>query len=68
MPAKENQGDALLATKGLSERRSTSFIKVNGRMRNDVFKRRLTFSVIVIIQLKKPSTNIKTFHYYGTGV
>ena len=43
------QGDAVLATKGLPERRSASFIKVSGRMRNDTFKRRLTFSFTVVI-------------------
>ena len=37
------------AAKGLPERRSTSFIKVTGRMRNDTFKRRLTFSFTVTI-------------------
>ena len=38
-----------VATKGLLERRSASFIKVTGRMRNDTFKRRLAFSFTVII-------------------
>ena len=47
MPAKENYGDAVIATKGLPERRS--YIKVSGRMRNDAFKRRLAFSFTVII-------------------
>ena len=42
------QGDAVLAAKGLPERRSTSFIKVSGRMRNDTFKRS-TFSFTVVI-------------------
>ena len=31
MPTKENEGDAVLATKGLPEQRSTSFIKVRGK-------------------------------------
>ena len=39
----------VLATKELPERRSASFIKVSRRMRNDVFKRRLTFASTVII-------------------
>ena len=43
------QGDVVLAEKGLSKRQSTSFIKVSGRMRNDTFKRRLTFSFTVVI-------------------
>ena len=49
------QGDTVLATKGLPERRSTSFIKVSGRMRNNAFKRRLAFSFTVIISV--------TFYY-----
>ena len=46
---KLSQGDAVLAAKGLLERRSTSFIKVSGRVRNDTFKTRLTFSFTVVI-------------------
>ena len=38
-----------VATKGLPERRSTSFIKVSGQMHNDAFKRRLAFSLAVVI-------------------
>ena len=38
-----------LAAKRLPERRSASFIKVSGQMRNDTFKRRLTFSLTVVI-------------------
>ena len=49
MPAKENKGDVVLATKGLPERRRVSFIKVSGRMRSDAFKRRPVFSFTVTI-------------------
>ena len=47
--AKENYGDTVLATIGLLERRSASFIKVSGRMRNNAFKRRPAFSFTVTI-------------------
>ena len=50
------QGDEVSATKGLLERQSVSFIKVSGRMHNDVF----SFTVII--------STIKTFRYYGTGI
>ena len=40
-------------SKRTTKRRSASFIKVSGWMRNG---------------LKQPSTTIKTFHYYGTVV
>ena len=42
-------GDAVLATKGLTERRSALFIKVSGQMSNDAFKRRPAFSFTVTI-------------------
>ena len=67
MPAKENLGDVVLATKGLPKRRSDAFIKVSGQMRNNAFKSRLVFSCNNF-SLKQLSTNIKAFHYYGTGV
>ena len=41
--------DEVLAKKRLSERWSTSFVKVSGWMRADKFKRRLAFSFTVII-------------------
>ena len=43
------QDNAVLAAKGLPERQSALFIKVSGRMRNNTFKRRLTFSFTVVI-------------------
>ena len=49
LPKKTKVMQSVLATKGLPERQSASFIKVSGRMRNDTFKRRLTFSFIVVI-------------------
>ena len=49
MPAKENEGDAVLTTKGLLERRSVLFIKVSGRMHSDTFERRPAFSFTVTI-------------------
>ena len=67
MPAKENQGDTVLATKGLPERRSTSFIKVSQRMRNDAFKKKASLKLHSNnFGLKQLSTISKTFHYYGT--
>ena len=45
----KNQGDMVLATKGLPKRRSVSFTKVSVRMHNNAFKRRPTFSFTVII-------------------
>ena len=50
-PVKENYGDAILATKGLPEKRSASFIKVSGRMRSTAFKRRPAFAFTVIISV-----------------
>ena len=38
MPAIEKYGDAVLATKGLMERQSASFIKMSGRRHNDALK------------------------------
>ena len=46
-----SQGDAVLATKGLPERQSTSIIKVSERMRIDTYKRRPAFSFTVIISV-----------------
>ena len=65
---KKNQSDVLLATKGLLERWSTLFIKVSGRMHNDAFKKTNLQLHSNNFDLKQLSTNIKTFHYYGTGV
>ena len=39
LPKKTKVTDVVLATKGLLERRSSSFIKVSGRMRSDTLKR-----------------------------
>ena len=39
----------VLATKGLPERRSATFIKVSGQMRSNAFKRRPAFGSIVTI-------------------
>ena len=49
MPAKENEGDTVLATKGLSERQSALSIKVSGQMRSDAFKRKPAFGFTVTI-------------------
>ena len=43
------KNDTVLATKGLPERRSTSFLKVSGQMRSTTFKRGPAFSFTVII-------------------
>ena len=41
--------------------------KASGRVRSDTFKRQPAFSFTVIkFWLKKLSTTIKTFYYYGT--
>ena len=39
------QGDMILATEGLPERRSATFIKVSERMHSDAFKRRPAFNL-----------------------
>ena len=56
MPGKDVEVDAVLAIEGrcinhlvVATRRSTSAIKVSGRMRSDEFKRTLGFSFTVII-------------------
>ena len=56
MPGKEDKVDAVLAIEGrhinyltVATRRSASVVKVSGQMHSDVFKRRLAFSLIVII-------------------
>ena len=48
LPKKTN---SIIATKGLPERRSTSFIKVNGQMRSGTFKRKPAFSFTVTISV-----------------
>ena len=45
----KNLGDTVLATKGITERRSASFIKMSGQMYNDAFKRRPAFGFTVTI-------------------
>ena len=47
----------VLATKGLPERQTASFIKVSGRMRSDAFKRRPAFSFTVTIIIKDKLIN-----------
>ena len=49
LPKKTKVMWCYVATKGLPEKRSASFIKVSGRMCNDAFKRRPAFSFTVII-------------------
>ena len=58
------QGDVVLDTKGLLERRSAPFIKVSGRIRSDAFKKKKVSLQLHSsnFSLKKLSTTIKTFH------
>ena len=46
---KKTKSTSVLATKGLPERQSASFIKVSGQMRSDTFKRRPAFNFTVTI-------------------
>ena len=49
LPKKTKVMQQLLATEGLPERQSASVIKVSGRMRSSMFKRRLALSFTVIL-------------------
>ena len=49
LPKKTKLTRYYIATKGLPERQSASFIQVSGRMRSDTFKRRPVFSLTVTI-------------------
>ena len=49
LPKKTKMTRYYVATKGLLERQSVSFIKVSGQMHSDKFKRKPAFSFTVII-------------------